>query len=44
LGEGIGDRDIGENEPERRPPSGGGERVLTVSGDWSWYGAKSMLS
>jgi hypothetical protein len=30
-------------ELERRPPLGGGESVLAVSGTWSWYGAKSML-
>jgi hypothetical protein len=45
----VGDGSAGEyprllpGENERRPSTGGGESVRLVSGDWSWYGAKSIL-
>jgi hypothetical protein len=37
---GGGDRTPGEKD--RLPSMGGGESALFVSGDWAWYGAKSM--
>lgn len=40
-GDAIGERMLGEKE--RRPSVGGGDRARWVSGDASWYGAKSML-